>query len=179
VVLRGSACKRARTTPLDDRGAGMCTCRQHPAPWERQTCTRHATKPPRRRPDTTSLPNYPGAAMREIIRQSGHPHNLEPLLLTLRRPANAAARRRFAEVGGELVLIQKVCVCVCVRVCACACLCPLSLDASNTAAARRRTLPPAARPPAHALAHTLARTHTHTHTRTHTHTHTHTHVAAR
>jgi hypothetical protein len=34
---------------------------------------------------------------------------VEPLLLTLRRPANAATRRRFAEVGGELVLIQKVC----------------------------------------------------------------------
>lgn len=55
-----------------------------------------------------SLPNYPGAALREVIKQSGHPHNLEPLLLTLRRPANKLTRQRFAEVAGELVLIQKV-----------------------------------------------------------------------
>jgi len=55
-----------------------------------------------------SLPNYPGSALREIIKQSEHPHNLEPLLLTLRRPANTLTRQRFAEVAGELVLIQKV-----------------------------------------------------------------------
>eukprot|EP00879_Flechtneria_rotunda_P010523 GHRR01011001.1.p1 GENE.GHRR01011001.1~~GHRR01011001.1.p1 ORF type:complete len:461 (+),score=147.97 GHRR01011001.1:684-2066(+) len=55
-----------------------------------------------------SLPNYPGSAMREIIRQSEHPHNVEPLLLTLGRPANQVTRKRFAEVAGELVLIQKV-----------------------------------------------------------------------
>eukprot|EP00878_Enallax_costatus_P007045 GHUV01007384.1.p1 GENE.GHUV01007384.1~~GHUV01007384.1.p1 ORF type:complete len:537 (+),score=187.34 GHUV01007384.1:232-1842(+) len=55
-----------------------------------------------------SLPNYPGAALREIIKQSGHPHNLEPLLLTLRRPANKVTRQRFGEAAGELVLIQKV-----------------------------------------------------------------------
>jgi hypothetical protein len=29
-------------------------------------------------------------------------------MLTLRRPANSITRRRFAEVGGELILIQKV-----------------------------------------------------------------------
>jgi hypothetical protein len=40
--------------------------------------------------------------------QSEHPHNVEPLLLTLRRPQNAAARKRFAEAAGELVLIEKV-----------------------------------------------------------------------
>ncbi|KAF6261463.1 hypothetical protein COO60DRAFT_1636758 [Scenedesmus sp. NREL 46B-D3] len=46
--------------------------------------------------------------MREIIRQSEHPHNVEPLLLTLRRPQNSATRKRFAEAAGELVLIEKV-----------------------------------------------------------------------
>uniref|UniRef100_A0A383VJQ5 MYND-type domain-containing protein n=1 Tax=Tetradesmus obliquus TaxID=3088 RepID=A0A383VJQ5_TETOB len=55
-----------------------------------------------------SYPNYPATAMREIIRQSEHPHNVEPLLLTLRRPQNSATRKRFAEAAGELVLIEKV-----------------------------------------------------------------------
>ncbi|WIA37779.1 hypothetical protein OEZ86_014648 [Tetradesmus obliquus] len=55
-----------------------------------------------------SYPNYPATAMREIIRQSEHPHNVEPLLLTLRRPQNSATRQRFAEAAGELVLIEKV-----------------------------------------------------------------------
>lgn len=45
--------------------------------------------------------------MREILKHSQHPQNLEQVLLTLRRPVNAVTRRRFAEVGGELVLIQK------------------------------------------------------------------------
>jgi hypothetical protein len=40
--------------------------------------------------------------------QSEHPHNVEPLLLTLRRPQNSATRKRFAEAAGELVLIEKV-----------------------------------------------------------------------
>ena len=55
-----------------------------------------------------SLPNYPPAALREVLRQSQHPHNIEPLLLTLARPVNAPTRLRFASVGGELVLVQKV-----------------------------------------------------------------------
>lgn len=46
--------------------------------------------------------------MREILKHSQHPQNLEQVLLTLRRPVNAITRRRFAEVGGELVLIHKV-----------------------------------------------------------------------
>jgi hypothetical protein len=50
----------------------------------------------------------PGSAMREILQQSKHPQNLEQISLTLRRPANSITRRRFAEVGGELVLISKV-----------------------------------------------------------------------
>jgi len=54
-----------------------------------------------------SYPKYPAAALRELIRQSKHPHNLEPLLLTLRRPANADTRKRFAELAGELVLVER------------------------------------------------------------------------
>ena len=54
-----------------------------------------------------SYPKYPGAALRELVRQSAHPHNLEPLLLTLRRPANADTRARFADVAGELVLVER------------------------------------------------------------------------
>lgn len=50
----------------------------------------------------------PGSAMREILKHSQHPQNLEQILLTLRRPANSITRRKFAEVGGELILIQKV-----------------------------------------------------------------------
>jgi hypothetical protein len=50
----------------------------------------------------------PGSAMREILKHSQHPQNLEQILLTLRRPANSVTRRKFAEVGGELILIQKV-----------------------------------------------------------------------
>jgi hypothetical protein len=46
--------------------------------------------------------------MREILKHSQHPQNLEQVMLTLRRPANSTTRRRFAEVGGELILIQKV-----------------------------------------------------------------------
>jgi len=46
--------------------------------------------------------------MREILKHSQHPQNLEQVLLTLRRPVNAITRQRFAEVGGELVLIHKV-----------------------------------------------------------------------
>lgn len=55
-----------------------------------------------------SLPNYPGSALRAIIAGSGHPHNLEPLLLTLRRPVNTKTRASFADAAGELVLIEKV-----------------------------------------------------------------------
>lgn len=55
-----------------------------------------------------SYPNYPGSALREVLRQSGHPHNVEPLLLTLRRPVNTITRKHFAEVAGELVLLEKV-----------------------------------------------------------------------
>ncbi|GBG00093.1 hypothetical protein Rsub_12914 [Raphidocelis subcapitata] len=54
-----------------------------------------------------SYPKYPAAALRELVRQSKHPHNLEPLLLTLRRPANADTRRRLAEIAGELVLVER------------------------------------------------------------------------
>lgn len=54
-----------------------------------------------------SYPKYPGAALRELVRQSGHPHNLEPLLLTLRRPANAATRASFSDAAGELVLVER------------------------------------------------------------------------
>ncbi|KAI8466783.1 MAG: hypothetical protein J3K34DRAFT_460709 [Monoraphidium minutum] len=54
-----------------------------------------------------SYPKYPAAALRELVRQSKHPHNLEPLLLTLARPANADTRKRFGEVAGELVLIER------------------------------------------------------------------------
>lgn len=50
----------------------------------------------------------PGTSMREILKHSQHPQNLEQILLTLRRPANSVTRRNFAEVGGELILIQKV-----------------------------------------------------------------------
>jgi hypothetical protein len=55
-----------------------------------------------------SYPKYPAPALRELVRQSKHPHNLEPLLLTLRRPENEDTRRRFAEVAGELVLIERI-----------------------------------------------------------------------
>ena len=54
-----------------------------------------------------SMVNYPGDSLREIIRQSGHPHNIEPLLLTLARPANGAMRRRFAGASGEVMLITR------------------------------------------------------------------------
>jgi hypothetical protein len=54
-----------------------------------------------------SYPKYPAAALRELIRQSKHPHNLEPLLLTLARPANDDTRKRFAELAGELVLVER------------------------------------------------------------------------
>ncbi len=54
-----------------------------------------------------SLSNYPGSSLREVLQMSGHPHNIEPILLTLRRPANAPMRARFAEVAGEIVLISK------------------------------------------------------------------------
>lgn len=55
-----------------------------------------------------SYPNYPANALRELIRQSQHPHNLEPLLLTLRNPANTKTRERFSEIAGELSLVEKI-----------------------------------------------------------------------
>lgn len=66
--------------------------------------TKHTTPaPPPLHPATS-----PAAAPRpQLVRQSKHPHNLEPLLLTLRRPANADTRKRFAELAGELVLIER------------------------------------------------------------------------
>jgi hypothetical protein len=54
-----------------------------------------------------SLPTTPPVAIREMLRQSGHPHQLEPLLLTLCKPVNTAMRQRFAGAQGELTLIEK------------------------------------------------------------------------
>ena len=45
------------------------------------------------------LLRHAGGPLREIIDKSGHPHQLEPLLLMLALPGNAEARQRFAQVG--------------------------------------------------------------------------------
>lgn len=54
-----------------------------------------------------SMINYPGSSLVEVIRASGHPLNLEPLLLALTDPSNREMRTRFGAAGGELVLIEK------------------------------------------------------------------------
>ena len=50
----------------------------------------------------------PSHGVPRVRRQSKHPHNIEPLLLTLARPANSDTRKRFAELAGELVLVERV-----------------------------------------------------------------------
>lgn len=71
----------------------------------KQPCTAHA--PPHAA--NSAAPNTRHVTMCFLAAlQSEHPHNVEPLLLTLRRPQNSATRQRFAEAAGELVLIEKV-----------------------------------------------------------------------
>lgn len=76
--------------------------------WAQQLYRQRLIYGPAAEATENSYPKYPAAALRELIRQSQHPHNLEPLLLTLARPANADTRKRFAEVAGELVLVERV-----------------------------------------------------------------------
>jgi hypothetical protein len=75
--------------------------------WDQQLYRQRMIYGPAALATEKSYPKYPAAALRELIRQSKHPHNLEPLLLTLRRPANADTRKRFAELAGELVLVER------------------------------------------------------------------------